>query len=128
MLAAEALWRHTYHTTRPFYVFRLVGAFHLTPILTPFLTPTLTRTLTPTLTPTLTRTPTLALTLGASLTPRLVAAIGDTWLRAAPGRGAARQPAWSPYVHLLDWLMSHICPTVRSRSGGLARVRVRVRI
>ena len=29
VLAAEALWRHTYHTTRPFYVFRLVGAFHL---------------------------------------------------------------------------------------------------
>ena len=29
VLAAEALWRHAYHTTRPFYVFRLVGAFHL---------------------------------------------------------------------------------------------------
>ena len=34
----------------------------------------------------------------ASLTPRLVAAIGDTWLRAAPGRGAPRLPAWSPYM------------------------------
>ena len=54
----------------------------------------------------------------ASLTPHLVAAIGETWLRAAPGRGGPPLPAWSPYIHLLDWLMSHICPTVPSRGDG----------
>lgn len=61
----------------------------------------------------------------ASLTPRLVAAIGDTWSRAAPGRGAPRLPAWSPYIHLLDHLMSHVCPTVPSRGGGPSAILVK---
>ena len=60
----------------------------------------------------------------ASLTPRLVAAIGDTWTRAAPGRGAPRLPTWSPYIHLLDHLMSHVCPTVPSRGGGPSAILV----
>ena len=47
-----------------------------------------------------------------SLTPRLVAAIGEEWTMTATDHGS------SPYIHLLDHLMSHICPTVPSRGGG----------